>query len=48
MMTSLLFASPKTALLNERLQSSPDGIYAAYGTGWEDVGGGDAKPGSAG
>jgi len=38
------FEYPQPRDLPQRLQDVLDGIYAAYGTGWEDVDGADALP----
>ncbi|MBS81123.1 DUF6596 domain-containing protein [Variovorax sp.] len=38
------FEYPQARELPQRLQDVLDGIYAAYGTGWDDVDGADARP----
>ncbi|REM31102.1 RNA polymerase subunit sigma-70, partial [Mycobacterium tuberculosis] len=38
------FEYPQARDLPQRLQDVLDGIYAAYGTGWDDVDGADALP----
>jgi RNA polymerase sigma-70 factor (ECF subfamily) len=38
------FEYPQARDLPQRLQDVQDGIYAAYGTGWDDVDGADALP----
>ncbi len=38
------FEDPQARELPQRLQDVLDGIYAAYGTGWDDVDGADAIP----
>jgi len=38
------FEFPRASDLPQRLQDVLDGIYAAYGTGWDDVDGADALP----
>lgn len=38
------FETPAARDLPRRLQDVLDGIYAAYGTGWDDVDGADARP----
>jgi predicted RNA polymerase sigma factor len=37
------FEVPETPELAERLEAVLDAVYAAYGTGWEDVGGADPR-----
>lgn len=39
----IAFAVPEAAQLGDRLEAVLSAIYAAYGTGWEDVTGADAK-----
>ncbi len=39
----LRFAVPEPEDLSERLESVLDAIYAAYGSGWEDIAGADAR-----
>ena len=37
------FEAPEGAELSERVDSALDAIYAAYGTGWDDIGGVDPR-----